>query len=93
MRRYHIHERCVRRQQEVLQFVVAFKRAHDGNSPSIREIMDGCRIASTSLVAFYLAELEKRNKISLEPSDGRGSGKARRIEVIGGQWTFDARSA
>jgi hypothetical protein len=28
--------------QTVLAFIISFKRAHDGNSPTIREIMTAC---------------------------------------------------
>lgn len=72
----------IEKSNEVLGFIVNFKKVHDGNSPTYREIMAGCGLASTSLVAYYLDDLEERGKI-LRPARG---GNVRVIEVVGGRW-------
>lgn len=72
------------RHQSVFGFIVDYKCRHDGNSPSIREIMEVCDISSTSMVSYALRRLERVGVIKLE-GDARTS---RRIEVVGGHWTF-----
>lgn len=71
----------------IFNFIVAYKSAHDGNSPTSREIMDGANISSTSVVHYHLRKLEVQGKIWI---DGN---KARRIEVIGGKWTYEEPKA
>ena len=68
--------------QKVYQFIKAYKKAHDGNSPTIREIGDGCGINSTSTVRFYLCGLERLGLIRRSDVSGR----TRAIEVVGGKW-------
>lgn len=75
-------EKHTAKSNEILKFIVAFKKAHDGNSPTYREIMAGCELASTSLVAYYLEDLEARGLI--QRPDRRGN--VRVIEVVGGEW-------
>jgi len=53
--------------QQVYDYLIAFKTANEGNSPTIREIGDACGVSSTSAVRYYLdglveAGLIKRNK-------------------------------
>lgn len=67
--------------QRVYRFIIQFKRDHDGNSPSSREIADGTGILSTNSVHYHLRMLEKQGKIHIERH------LARRITVIGGRWT------
>lgn len=68
--------------RRVFDFIVKHKRAHDGNSPSSREIMDAAHVSSTSMVHFYLDALERDGKIRLE------YGRSRRIEIVGGEWQW-----
>ena len=72
--------------KKIFDFIVTYKRNHDGNSPTGREIMDACNISSTSMVDFYLNELAKKGKI--ERLGGKGA--SRNIRVVGGSWTFPA---
>jgi len=65
---------------KVLDFIVEFKRSHDGNSPCNREIADGCGIASTSTVDYYLRRLEASGLIE--------RGGVRMIRVAGGAWAL-----
>ena len=62
----------------VLRFIIRYKMAHDGNSPSIREMGDACGVSSTSVVAYNLEKLERAGKIEIDGSRG--------IQVVGGRW-------
>ncbi len=68
------------RRRAVYDFIVAYKRAHDGNSPSIRDIMRGCGYATTSAVGFHLNALERAGLIRMRRFTGRT------IEIVGGAW-------
>jgi SOS-response transcriptional repressor LexA len=71
----------------VLFFIVKYKREHDGNSPTIREIMDDCKISSTSMVFWYLNQLENLGYIR-RPEPKIGNRIAAKIEVVGGKWIY-----
>ncbi len=65
------------RQSELLRFIVRHKEAHDGNSPTLRKIVDGTRYSSTSAVVYALNKLERYGHIV------RGDGcAARDITVL-----------
>lgn len=70
------------RTQEIYRFIVQHKRAHDGNSPSIREIMAACQINSSSVVKSHLDTLANQGLIQRVKHRSV-------IEVIGGQWKFN----
>ena len=72
--------------QRVYAFIVAYKRRHDGNSPTYREIMDGCCLGSTSVVSYFLEQLKEKGLIR-RPEPRIGNRYAGKIEVLGGQWT------
>ncbi|HML25004.1 MAG TPA: hypothetical protein PKD09_25340 [Aggregatilinea sp.] len=61
----------------IYEFIVRYKREHDGLAPAITEIAEGCFL-SVSTVKYHLFMLEREDRIRL---DGR-----RRIEVVGGKW-------
>lgn len=65
----------------VYRAILEHKRAHDGNSPSVREISKATGVKSTSQVMLELKRLELLGLISV----GRGT---RNITVSGGQWTM-----
>jgi hypothetical protein len=75
--------------QKVFDFIVAYKREHDGNSPTMREIMVGCKVSSTSMVSFYLDQLVAMGFIR-RPEREMGNFSAANIEVVGGEWSFPA---
>jgi SOS-response transcriptional repressor LexA len=83
--RRHRPRPLVPRHRAVLEFIIAHKRAHDGNSPTVREICDHCGISSTSVGNYALTALARRGFIRL--AEG---GHSRSIEVIGGAWTYQA---
>jgi hypothetical protein len=68
--------------QKIFNWIVEDKGEHDGNSPTLRELMRACNISSTSVVCYTLRRLERAGKIYLS---GPG-GQTRRIAVIGGMW-------
>jgi SOS-response transcriptional repressor LexA len=69
--------------QAIFQYIVQVKRNRDGNSPSMREIMEACGITSSSVMSHILDLLEKEGRIRR-----RRFGRSRSIEVVGGKWEF-----
>ena len=67
----------------VYKFIVNFKKAHDGVSPSFAEIAQGCKLSSTSTVSQYLNSLVLFGMI--ECKYGRRS-KSRMISIPGARW-------
>lgn len=63
------------------RFILEFKIAHDGNSPSMRDIVDAELATSTSVARDMLRRLEKAGRIQLG-----GANTARMIVVPGGEW-------
>lgn len=68
---------------QVFWFVVAFKRMHDGCSPTLREIANATDVSSTSHARFVLNRLHRQRRIVL----GEGS-RSRMIQVHGGVWCY-----
>lgn len=71
-----------RRADDVLDFIKEYKADNDGNSPTVREIMEGVGLSSTSVVVYYLNNLVERELITRLKSDSRS------IQVVGGSWTY-----
>lgn len=71
------------RARAVLRFIVSYKCAHDGNSPSLREIGDQIGVQSTSLLDYYLKELETAGYIR-----PRKLWQARQIHLVGGEYRW-----
>lgn len=68
--------------EAVYAFIVGYKRAHGGRSPSVREIGAGVGAPSTSLVHHRLRELADAGRIVLP------AGRLKRhIALPGEQWT------
>jgi hypothetical protein len=63
---------------QVYAFLVRYKRAHDGNSPTLREIASACHI-SVSSVSHHLTRLRLDGRIVFR-------GKSRMIELAGATW-------
>ena len=68
---------------KIFDFIVRWKRNHDGNSPSLSQIMTNCHVSSKSVVIFLLEKLETQKKIIRI-----GPKYERRIHVVGGHWDF-----
>ena len=69
---------------DVLEFIIAYKQLHDGNSPTWREIGNACNISSVSVVAYILKKLEDQGKIILEHNS-----LPRKIIIVGGRWVLE----
>lgn len=65
---------------KLFNYIVAYKRAHDGNSPTLRQMMRGIGVNSTSVVHSHLRGLERAGLIR------RVKDCPRSIQVVGGQW-------
>lgn len=70
------------RQQQLLDFIIAFKSEHDGCAPNTHEMRQALRLASTSNVAVHLGALERKGYIRLGPKR-----QARMIAVVGATWS------
>ena len=62
--------------QRILDFIMTYNHEH-GYAPSYREIMRGCKIGSTSVVAYHLDILEEEGLIT------RRSNHPRTINLVG----------
>ena len=80
--------RIIPAHRRVYEFIVAYKQAHDGNSPTIREIGAACGISSTSVVVYWLQRLQRDGLIH-RPEPQIGNRYASKIELVGGQWGLD----
>lgn len=82
---YHADPRpMTRRQKALLTYIVNYKRASGGDSPSYAEIMHAVGITSPSIVGYNLSALERRGLISRS-----ARGKSRSIAVTGGRWVYN----
>ncbi|HEY9152548.1 MAG TPA: transcriptional repressor LexA [Anaerolineales bacterium] len=59
------------RHQKILDFIQEYQRKYK-HPPSIREIGEGCDISSTSVVNYYLDQLEKNGYIERDRKISRG---------------------
>ncbi len=59
------------RHQKILDFIASYQREHK-HPPSIREIGEHCDISSTSVVNYYLDQLEKNGHIERDRKISRG---------------------
>jgi len=59
------------RHQRILDFIASYQREHK-HPPSIREIGEYCDISSTSVVNYYLDQLEKSGHIERDRKISRG---------------------
>jgi len=64
--------------ETIYNFIVKFKKEHDGNSPTIREIGTACGVSSTSAVVYILKILARQERITLWGTRG--------ITVVGAEW-------
>lgn len=75
-----------KRQAAVFEFVVAWKRAHDGCSPSYSDIMEGCGISSSSEVARMVKCLVEKGFLETEYA------QPRTLRVVGGFMNLEGLS-
>lgn len=67
---------------EVFGFIVSHKKTHNGNSPSLRDIVENTRSASTSTAYKSIRKLELGGYLKLD------NNKARNITIRGGVWSI-----
>jgi len=72
---------CYHDSKTILAYIIKYKAANGGNSPSYREITEQCGIKSTSIVDYLLSDLERGGMIRRTP------GVARSIEIVGATWS------
>ena len=65
--------------EAIFDFIIQYKFLHQGNTPTIHQIMDGCDLSTTSLVVFHLNKLADAGRIT---RDGR------EITVPGARWEY-----
>ena len=65
------HKGLSERQQRILEFIGSFQKSN-GYPPSIREIRDHTRITSTSVVNYYLVQLQEMGYIERDDHVSRG---------------------
>lgn len=78
------------RHQKILDFIASYQREHK-HPPSIREIGEYCDISSTSVVNYYLDQLEKSGHLERDRKISRGMrltgntplGDMQRVPVLG----------
>lgn len=68
------------------EFIIAFKRTHDGNTPSYAEMCEATGITSTGAIKGLIFILEAQG--FLQSIDGR----TRSMRVTGGQWSMGSDS-
>lgn len=78
--------RAVHDLQKIFQWIVSYKTHHDGNSPSLVELMQGCDISSRSVALYQLHRLHKAGYIRLTDQH-----RSRSICVVGGEWRLQTR--
>lgn len=69
------------RTDDMFDWMVDYKKANNGNSPSRREIQRGMDLSSVSIVTYHLKMLQNDGRISI--MDGGG------IIIPGGRWSFN----
>jgi hypothetical protein len=67
----------------VYDFLIQYKQQHDGNSPTTREIADGCHL-SPGTVNYHLTRLEIDRRIYV------AGDRRRNIEIVGGAWSMQS---
>lgn len=77
--KYGKHDR-----RQILQYIIQYKRDHDGNSPKLREIMQANGVSSTNTMSYILKKMEEEGVIYYGGYD-----EPRAIQVVGGQWTYN----
>ncbi len=68
-------------QMEIYYYIATYKRTHDGNSPTVREIAHKLKMGSTS-IHHQLDNLERFGLIKRI-----GLNRSRSIKLIGGKYT------
>ena len=76
--------RLTTRQSALLRYIIAYKEASGGDSPTRREMRRAVGYSSLSTVNHALGSLARRGLISCA-----GGAKSRSIAVTGGRWVYE----
>lgn len=74
------------RKERVFAFICGFKQAHDGLSPTMREIAAGASLGSSSVAAYYVDMLIGEGRLYVLAN--WAAGKSRGLGVTGGTWNL-----
>ncbi|MGB7511491.1 MAG: hypothetical protein WBP54_09420, partial [Pelodictyon phaeoclathratiforme] len=69
----------------VLRFLIEYRKRTNGETPTIREILDGTSVTSTSVVTYCLNKLDYYGYIELV----RIGNKYRTIKIPGEKYTIE----
>jgi|GEM_PF-6933070 len=81
-------ERAVYDLQQIFGWLVEYKIRHDGNSPSLAEMMRACCISSKSVARNQLERMRRLGLIAFT-----GAKQARCICIVGGEWRWHGASS
>lgn len=70
--------------EKIFRWIVEYKTQHDGNSPTLVELMSACGVSSRSVARYLLQRLQKAGLIRLS-----GNKQSRSIRVVGGEWRLN----
>jgi len=70
--------------QRIFKFIIEYRKSHNGDSPTLREICVGANVSSTSVVAYYLDRFEYYGLVKLN-----GQLKMRNIHIPNSAWYFE----
>lgn len=74
------------KRHKLLAYIIHYKRLHNGNSPSVREIQHDCGYASIATIVYALRELSEGGLIMRPTNDGKWP--ARSIEIDYSEWIY-----
>lgn len=72
--------------RKVFEYIVGYKRRHQGNTPNLRQIAQACKISGPSVAFYHLTQLKLLGKVIVTS----GRGEPLEIEVPGGEWRYEA---
>lgn len=81
---FQLKEILTPREYEVFEFVVLFKTNNNGLSPTLREIIKGTSITSTSIANYYVKKLMGRGLIR-----PKVKWRERGIVLVGEKWSYE----
>ncbi len=73
----------VERRRLIIDFLIEYKKSHDGCSPTIRQITDAVGLKSHTTTWAHLRTLEKEGAVKCGKR-----GKPCSIELAGGLWSY-----
>lgn len=73
------------KKRKLLEYLKGYKSTHDGNTPTVRQMIDGANMSTANRVYRCLLALENDGKISLGGPDR----KQLHISIVGGRWYYE----